>query len=238
MTTARDIIDLAFFDAGIYGTGQTAPGPDANKALVRMNEMVSQWQRNRWLVYVLEDVAAAMTGAVSYLIGAGQTFSTPRPDRIEAAFVRQTTQAAPYQLDTQLELVQSREAFSNIVMKQLASFPRYLFYESSFPYGRLYPWPLPSSQYALHVLIKTALQTFATLDTVFNMPEEYKAALRWNLQEVLMSAYRMPAEERVTRFARSSLNIIRNANTQIPTLTLPPELVRPALYNVFNDASS
>lgn len=237
MTTARDIIDLAFFDAGIYGTGQTAPGPDANKALVRMNEMISQWQRNRWLVYVLADVSAAMTGAVSYLIGAGQTFATPRPDRIEAAFVRQTTQAAPYQLDTQLELVQSREAFSNIVMKQLASFPRYLFYESSFPYGRLYPWPLPSSQYALHVLVKEALQTFAALDTVFSMPEEYKAALRWNLQEVLMSAYRMPAEERVTRFARSSLNIIRNANTQIPTLTLPPELVRPGLYNIMSDSS-
>lgn len=237
MTTARDIIELALFDAGVFGTGQAIPGSDANKALIRMNEMIAQWQRQRWLVYVLKDVSATMTGATSYLIGAGQTFATARPDRLEAAYIRQTTPPAPRQVDTPLEIVQSREAYSNIVLKQLASFPRYIFYESSYPYGRLYPWPLPSSSYDLHVIVKEALQTFAALNTAYSMPDEYKAALRWNLQVVLMAAYRMPPDATVMGQAKSSLNIIRNTNLQLATLTLPPELVRPGLYNVFSDTA-
>lgn len=237
MTTARDIIELAMFDAGIFGTGQTPAGTDINRGLIRLNEMMAQWQRNRWLVYYLADVSAAMTGAVSYTIGAGQTFNTPRPDRIEYAFIRQITQAQPARIDTPLELVQSREAYSNIAMKQLGAFPRYLFYDSTFPYGALFPWPLPSSLYEMHVGVKGTLQTFATLNTVYAMPEEYKAAIRFNLEKLLLAAYRLPEDETVNAQAAAGLNLIRNANTQIPVLRMPPELVRNALYNVFSDQS-
>lgn len=237
MTTARDIISLSLFDTGIFGTGMTPAGADTNNALIRLNEMISQWQRQRWLVYVLTDNALAMTGAQSYTIGTGGQFNVARPDRLEAAYIRQVTPAAPNQPDYPLELIQSREAYSNIVLKQLGSFPRYIFYESSFPLGNVFPWPLPSSLYSLHLILKGVLQTFATLDTVYAMPEEYKAALRWNLCKVLMLAYRIPEDEGINKQAASSLNIIRNANAQLPTLRMPPELVRPSLYNVFSDQS-
>lgn len=238
MTTARDIIELALFDAGIFGTGQTPASEDTNRALIRMNEMISQWQRNRWLVYVLADTALAMTGATSYTVGATGQFAIARPDRLEGAYIRQTTPAAPNQVDTPLELVQSREAYSNIAMKQLGSFPRYIFYESSFPLGRVYPWPLPSSAYSLHLLTKEALQTFASLNTVYAMPEEYKSAIRYNLEEILLAAYRLPEEPRVTRMAAAALNVIRNANTQIPVLRMPPELARRGNYNVLSDQTN
>ncbi len=237
MTTARDIITLALFDAGIFATGTTPSGTDINNGLIRLNEMIAQWQRQRWLIYVLRDVSLAMTGALSYTIGTGGNFNVTRPDRLEAAYIRQTTPAAPNQPDWPLELVQSREAYSNIVLKQLGSFPRYIFYESSFPLGRVYPWPLPTSLYELHLLLKEVLQTFANLSDVFAMPEEYKAALRWNLVKIFLIAYRLPADEEVNKQAASSLNIIRNANAQIPTLRMPLELVRPGLYNYLSDQS-
>lgn len=237
-TTARDLITLALRETGVFGTGQTPAAQDINDGLTRLNDMISQWQRQRWLIWALKDVSAAMTGAVSYTIGTGQTFATARPDRIEAAYVRQVTPAAPNQPDRQLELIQSREAYSNIVLKQLGSFPRYLFYESSFPIGHIYPWPLPSNLYEVHLLVKEALQSFADLNTVYAMPEEYKEAIRYNFEKRTLAAYRLPADPTIDALARSGINIIRNANLQMPTLRMPPELGRPGNYNVLTDGYS
>ncbi len=36
-----------------------------------MNMMLAQWQRKRWLVYSLDDVSFAPTGAASYTVGVG-----------------------------------------------------------------------------------------------------------------------------------------------------------------------
>ena len=238
MTTARDLITLALFDAGIFGSGQTPGATDINNGLIRLNDMISQWQRNRWLIWCDKDVAMPMTGAVSYTIGTGQYFNTPRPDRLEnGCFIRQITPSVPNQPDWPLTLIQSREAYSNIRLKRLGSFPQYVFYDAAFPYGNIYPWPLPSNLYELHLLLKEQLQTFANLSTVYAMPEEYKRAIRFNLQSEFLSAYRLPPDPDLEKRAAAALNVIRNANAQIPVLYLPPDLYRPGLYNVFTDQS-
>lgn len=235
MTTARDLITLALFDAGVFGTGQTPAALDINNGLIRLNDMLAQWQRNRWLIWCDKDVSLPMTGAVYYTIGAGQQFNTPRPDRIESAFIRQLTPAQPNSPDWPLQIIQSMEAYSTIRLKQLGSFPNYVFYESSFPYGKIYPWPLPSNLYSLHLIVKEQLQSFANLNVVYNMPAEYQRAIRFNLQDEFLSAYRLPPDDKLSARAAAALNVIRNANAQIPVLRVPPELGRPGLYNVFTD---
>jgi len=35
--------------------------------------------------------------------------------------------------------------------------------------------------------------------------------------------------------ALSSLNVIRNANAQVPRLTITPSLTRDSLYNIYSD---
>lgn len=237
MTTARDLITLALGDAGVFGMGQTPNALDINNGLIRLNDMISQWQRNRWLIYHLVDTDVPMTGATYYTIGAGQTFNVARPDRLEAARVIQNNPPAPNDVGWPLTLIQSREGYNNIRMQHLGSFPLYVFYDSDFPYGKVYPWPLPSSSYTLRVTTKAVLQTFANLSTVYNMPEEYKRAIRFNLQDELLSAYKLPPDENLSKRAVGALNVIRNANFQMPTLLMPPELLRNGLYNVFSDNS-
>lgn len=101
MTTPLDIINLALKDAGVLGVGQTALAEDVNDALQRLNWMISQWAKQRWLVYHLIDLPLISTGAQSYSIGPGGDFETStRPDKIESAFMRQypgtsTTSPAP-----------------------------------------------------------------------------------------------------------------------------------------------
>lgn len=236
MTTARDLVTMALYDAGVFGQDQTPNAIDINNGLTRLNDMMSQWNTNRWLIYHLLDLSLPCTGATSYTIGPGQQFDTPRPDRLEdGCFIRQITPPAPNQPDWPLTLIQSREAYNNIRLKQLASFPQYIFYDSGFPTGLIYPWPLPSNLYELHILVKAQLQQFANLTDQYNMPAPYKRAIRFNLQEEMLIAYKLPPDEKLSGLARGALDAIRDSNFQMPVLRLPPELTRNAQYNYLTD---
>lgn len=237
MTTALDIINLALFDSGVIGTGQTASAQDANNALVRLNYMVSEWQDQRWLVYHLVDVSKVSTGAQSYTVGpAGDYNVVERPDRLEAAFFRQLVQSQPNQIDYPLELLQSREDYNNIALKQLASFPQCIFYDSDYPLGRIYPWPVPQADiYEVHLSLKAILSNFAALNSVINLPKVYFNALHWNLALRLREAYDLPPKPMTIQLAKKALNVIRGANAQIARLVMPMDLVRPGIYNPYSD---
>lgn len=237
MTTAAEIIALALKDGGIVGVGQTALAEDTNDAFTRLNWMLSQWQRKRWLVYHLIDVFANSTGAVSYSIGPAGDFNTPRPDRIESAFARQIIPSGSQRVDYPLQILQSREDYNLITLKSMGTWPSVLFYDSDFPLGYLYFWPLPqASQFELHVSLKQPLTQFANLADDINLPPEYIPALSYNLATRLRPAYQMPPDPSVTALALDSLNVIRGANAQIPTLRMPNALGgHGRAYNVYAD---
>jgi hypothetical protein len=240
MTTPQDIIRAALKKAGILGVGQTALAEDINDAFDDLNDMLGQWQRKRWLVYHLVDYSVTSTGAVYYTVGpASDIIINPRPDKIQSAFFRQTTQSAPNQVDYPLEIIEAREDYNRIRLKQLHSFPSYLFYDSGFPIAKAYPYPLMSSGlYELHLTVKETLSQFTTLTQSVVLPLEYFAALKFNLSIRLRQAYQLPVDTALVGLAKDSLNVIRNANLQIPRLNMPRGLVnRGYNYNVYSDTN-
>jgi hypothetical protein len=240
MTTPLDIITQALKKAGVLGVGQTPLAEDTNDAFNDLQDMLGQWQRKRWLVWCLVDYACTGTGAVSYTVGpAGQFNINPRPDKIESAFFRQIiNQSVPNQIDYPLEIIESREDYNRIGLKQLQSFPQYLFYDSQFPTANAFPWPLiQANLYELHLTVKQTLNQFTSLSQTINMPLEYMAALKFNLALRLRQAYQLPPDTTLIGLAKDSLNVIRNANLQIPRLLMPEGLTRGhGLYNVFSDS--
>ena len=50
ISTVGDLITLALKDSGVLGAGQTALAEDMNDALSRLNMMLGQWNRRRWLI--------------------------------------------------------------------------------------------------------------------------------------------------------------------------------------------
>jgi hypothetical protein len=70
-----------------------------------------------------------------------------------------------------------------------------------------------------------------------NLPPEYQEALMWNLAARLRPMYGMPPEPTIITQALRSLNVIRNANAQIPRLMLPSTVARAGLYNIYGDQS-
>lgn len=235
--TPNDIILLALKMSGVLGVGQQAQAEDISDCVKVFNMMLGQWAQKRWLVYHLLDLSVKATGALSYTVGPGGDFDTPRPDRLEAGFLRQPN-TSPNPVDYPLELLQSREDYNRITIKGLGSFPLALWYDPAFPLGNVYFWPLPSSQYEMHITVKAPLISIssATLFNTVQLPDEYLEALYWNLAVRLRPMYQLPPEPTITALAISSLNTIRNSNTAIPQLTMPRGLMgRGSSYNIFSD---
>lgn len=237
MTTPQDIVTSSLKKAGILGVGQIALAEDTNDAFQDLQDMLGQWQRKRWLIFHLVDYSVTGTGAINYTVGPGGQFNiNPRPDRIESAFFRQIITSQPNQVDYPLEIIEAREDYNRISLKMLQSFPQYLFYDSGFPTGLAYPWPLiQSNLYSLHLTVKETLSQFTSLSQTINLPLEYFAALKFNLALRLRQAYQLPPDPSLIELAKDALNVIRNANLQIPRLKIPTDLVRPGIYNVFSD---
>ena len=234
--TPRDIINLAFKNSGVLAQGQTLSQEHANDAFTMLNAMLAQWAVKRWLIYHLVDVTKTMTGATSYTVGPAGDFNVAaRPSAIEAAFVSQNLNT-PQQIDTPLEILQSREDYNRISMKGLVSFPYYLFYDNAFPLGIIYPWPAPNANlYGLTLTIKAPLTAFTSLSSDLNLPTEYQEALIYNLAGRLRPFFQLAPDNSIVALARAALSAIRNANTQIPRLQMPVGMNRGGRYNVYSD---
>jgi hypothetical protein len=160
--TARSLCTLALKEAGVLGVGQTALDEDINDTFTLLRRMMAQWQRKRWLVPSLFDIAMPGNGLISNLIGNGQYWNTPRPDKIQAGYVIQTT-AGGNPVSLPLYPITSYEDYSKIAVKTLASLPTRYFYDGAYPYGNVFIWPIPSSQYEVHLIIKSQLGFSTTI---------------------------------------------------------------------------
>lgn len=236
--TWAELILQALRRSGVVGQGQTPSAEDTSNCVVELQLMLAEWRRQRWLVTNLITPSLVSTGATSYTIGAGGNFNVPRPDRIEYAFARQLTSNAPGQVDYPLILIQAREDYDRIALKSMTGFPAYLFYDSAYPLGNVFVWPIPqASTYSIFLTIKANLDsiTAATIATDIVLPDEYLSALMWNLTARIRPIYQLPADPQVVALARNALNVIRGANAQIPDLVMPSALRSGSQYNVFSD---
>lgn len=92
-TTLGDICRASLKECGAIGVGQTPLAEDINDAWARLQWMLMQWERKRWLLYHLVSLSTISTGALYYTVGPGGDFDTGqgtmRPSRLSSAFVRQ-----------------------------------------------------------------------------------------------------------------------------------------------------
>jgi hypothetical protein len=224
-------------DAGVTGMGQQPTPQDNTNALLRLNWMLAEWRRQRWLVFQLINILVPSTGNQTYTVGPGGEFDVAvRPDKLEYAYFRQLVPGVPNQTDYPLEILTSWEDYNRIGIKKLGTFPTSVFYDNSYPLGTLYPWPIPqASIYALNITIKSPLTVDLTLPQTLTLPEEYNSAMHWNMVVRFRAAYDLPPRPDHIGLAKNTLNVLRQGNTQITRLQLPGELLRPGIYNPYSD---
>lgn len=216
MTTPRALITRALKKTGVTGVGQSADPVDLADAFDDLNSMLGQWAHRRWISFHTVDVVVIATGAVSYALAT-------RPDRIEAAFVRQNPGSST-PADYPLDVLQSREDWDRVTLKSQPGNPVCLFYDNTFPAGTLFLWPNPSNACEIHLTVKgPELAALLTLDDAINLPFEYEEALLYNLAVRLRPSYQLGPDPILSALAVTSLNTVRVANAQIARLALPTQ---------------
>lgn len=235
--TPRTAIEQALKKIGVLGVGQTAAAEDYNDAFTELQNMLFQWQQERWLVYALMDVSLVSTGAESYTIGTGGNFNVLRPDNIKSAYFINLNAQGNLPVSYPLEIIKSYEDYSRITLKTLETWPQWAFYDSAYPLGNLFVNPVPAAgEYELHLLLKTPLPAPSDGGTEMSTPPEYNQAIIYNLACLLATSYGVQASPDVRVVAQTALNTIRIANTQISTLQMPKAVSgRGGIYNPFSD---
>jgi hypothetical protein len=235
MTTPLDIITKALKAARLLGVGQTALAEDANDAFVTLNWMMKQWQVKRFLVYRTKDVSVSSTGQLFYTIGpTGDIVTTVRPEKIDSGFARYVGTGGDFNddfnddfsniqahLDYPLEFISAREDYNRILKKRYIGYPTYYFYDAEIPDGNIYVWPRPATDiWTLHFSIKEILPRFTSLYEDIALPDEYFAALYYNLAVILITENGKPLRPDLVVLAKDALSTIRGSNIQVPTMSI------------------
>jgi hypothetical protein len=219
--TVRQACVLALRLAGRINDQQRVSdtSTDMNDALSLLVMMLGQWQRKRWLVWNEAETAKVATGSQWYSVGPGGDFNMPRPDKLHGGFVRFQPFAGPNPVDIPLAIIEAKEDWGKITIKDLKSIPEVMFYDSAFPLARVtfYPVP-PSGLYELHIFTKAQLPVYVHLTDQLLVPPEYLDAIVNNLALRLPGAQITPL---LLGQARASLETIRLANAQVSVLSLP-----------------
>jgi hypothetical protein len=224
--TAQQAIFLALRMAGRITDQQGVAdnSQDVNDAFSLLVMMLGQWQRKRWLIWNEQEVSAVATGNNFYTIGPGPgtDFVTARPDKIHAAWCRMQPFGGPNPVDIHLSIIEAKEDWAGITIKDLKSLPAAVFYDSSFPVGRVYFWPVPSAaHYELHLVVKATLPIPAAVTDALNLPPEYLDAVVNNLACRLIVVSGGQISPFLMGQAKASLETIKMANSQIPLLSMP-----------------
>lgn len=243
--TARDLVTLSLKQAGILGLGQSPNAEDINDCFILLQQMVAQWQKQRWLVPALIDISTVGNNAKSNTIGVGGYWNVTRPSDIKGGYVVQLN-TGTNAVSLPLKKIFSYEDYIKITVKGLPSLPKHFFYDNSWTagLGNVFIWPIPSSSYECHLLVQAQLawpldatnpaSANTGLDTPFTLPLEYQEALFYNHSLRVSAMYQFPASAETTKLAKASLNTIKTANTQVPTLSMPSALKKGRSFNIFN----
>lgn len=123
----------------------------------------------------------------STVASASLTSYSPRPVRLNSAFVRITNQAAGT-LDYPVAVL-NVENYEVIGIKSLPGpWPRAVYYNPSEPLGILNYWPNPA-QGEVHMFADMLLTEFNTLEDTIVLPQGFNMALRFGLAEIIMPEY-------------------------------------------------
>ena len=219
MTTVRDLCAGALKKLGVLGADETMSSGDAAHVFSALNDWIDENKTENLTIFEMtRSTWTIVSGTGTYTVGAGGDVSIARPlyKNIEHVSFQDTgtnleVQLQPFTVD----------AWAKVALKTLTnSWPQAWFYNPAFPLGTLELWPVPTSATLQGVIYAlTAVEEFASLDTVISLPPGYRNFISHNLAlEVAPDFERKPSALLVRQAQRSTANIKR-ANIRLADLS-------------------
>ena len=219
MATARDIIKAALRQIHVLGVGSSLTDEEAQDALDTLNSMLSVWSVDGNMVYTETIETFNLTGGDGeYTIGSGGDFNTTRPISIDAAYVTQGS--TDYSL-----MAYDKQQYADIPQKDLGGISRIFYYDAGYPLGTIRLFSIPEGVTTITLYTTKPLTQFTDLDTSFAMPEEYKAALIYNLAVWIAPEYERdasPTTQKKANYTKRAVEIQNARNDKhVATVNVP-----------------
>ena len=209
MTTANDLIEHAALKLGAKATGETLTADEANDSLDVLNSMLDAMAINGHLVYqIVQDSYTWAAAAASRTIGSSGNLNGTRPDRIESAYFRDSNN-----IDQTVDIIRDRATYDSLSSKSdTTTFPEILFYDTAYPLGTIYVYPVPSAELTLKLNHWQILQSFAALTTDLSLPRGYQWMIEHNLAVALSPVFSIAPSALVVAEANRSRSALARIN--------------------------
>lgn len=211
MPTTLDLIKGALRKIGEYAPGETLDAADANDALDTLNGLIDIWSNEHLSVYNnVENILVLTPGKQSYSVGIGGEFNIPRPLRVTNMYTRLTTSGSAVDFACQEVTTDKYTAIG--LKSQPGPWPKFAYYNTSYPLAEIYFWPVPSQGAEFHMWTDMVFNSLALTDTL-SMPQGYYLALQYNLAVLLAPEYGIEPPQSVAKIAASMKRTIKSLNS-------------------------
>lgn len=228
MAQAIKIIEGALKRIGVLAAGESPTGEDVRDAFDALGTLLDSWSTESLTIYRTDEIAHALTGAMSYTIGPGADIDVQRPISVYSAFVRDSGG-----FDTPVWVV-GDDKFDGIHSKVMAGRPEYLRYLPSMPAGRIDLWPNSGVGLTLHLRVGMQFDQPILPGDVLGLPPGYRRALELALAVELCDIYQRDVTQSLLALAVEAKANIMRANIKIETALFDPALTqRPGGFGYF-----
>jgi len=225
--TALGLETAAFAVLNVFQPGEAIPNDQAQLALGFLNRMVGGWALRSFTIPAVARLVfplIANKGGPSnpYSVGLGGDLNIQRPVSQSSFTGAGLLLATPTPNVEIPRALATDDGYRSIQIKELTStLFTTIYYNPTFSvqFGTLQLWPVPDN--ALHSLVlylQQALSTFATLQTVYNVPDGYGDALTYNLARRLAKPWGATVDDDLAQSALLSLNLVQRANVKLTDL--------------------
>lgn len=141
-----------------------------------------------------------------------------RPLRFRDGFTRANTSGIS-NLDYSFQMISFDRYKEELLKNVQGPWPYVAAYQPTFPYGTLYVYPAPGSNYTAHLFTDLIINDFVATTTVYSMPQGYSRALKKLLALELAPNYgKTPSPLLITQ-AKEAKELIKSVN-DTPVVTL------------------
>ncbi len=218
--TVGDIVRSSMRKIGVLAAGESIPSNDGNDALVVLRQMIDAWTNETLLIPVVSTISLPLFDGISeYKIGVvplprpaqipDDTLDTPRPEKILAAFIRDSSGT-----DYVQEIIEVN-TYSRISRKNNASRPSRFYVRKGWPYNTILFESLPYTDETLHLEVVQPLSEMLPavgLTEAIYLPPGYERALVYNLCLELAPEWGKDPNNIVTAYAVESKKWIKRNN--------------------------
>lgn len=212
-TTGQLLVEAALRKLKALGTGEAVSTAEQTLTLAELNRMLDEWAVDRLMIPTVTRLTFTLTAGLNpHTIGSAGNFNTTRPSKIPAASIVRSGLEIP--IPDILSLEEWQAIGDKATTGPVAS---RLFYETGFPLGKVYLWPVPSEANTFVLYPWVPLAAAIAWSGSISFPPAYEVAIIYNLALRLAPDYMRDdsVSELIVATARETKAIIRALNIPV-----------------------